>query len=116
MTKTSVGLSINQDLMLATVQALNQAEKELNANPSGILYFTGTHVGGRKIYNKAMKIIKKRNKNFYKYANIVKVELNPNVAIVKITYRYLQRVLKVLKSIPSNPIKITPMVVAVMPI
>ena len=63
MTSASVGLSINQDLMLATTEALKQAEKDINDNPSGILYFTGTHFGGRKVYNEAMKIIKRKYPN-----------------------------------------------------
>jgi len=56
--KVAVGLNINQDLTEATVNALEQARKRLETPPSLILYFTGSHSGGSKIYNKSMKIIK----------------------------------------------------------
>ena len=63
MIETSVGLFIHHDLSLATEKALNQAEKRLKSKPSGILYFTGTHFGGKEIYNQAMSIIKKKYPN-----------------------------------------------------
>ena len=63
MIKTSVGLFIHHDLSLATERALNQAEKALKTEPTGILYFTGTHFGGKKVYNQAMSIIKKKYPN-----------------------------------------------------
>ncbi|PWI49158.1 hypothetical protein CEE45_03185 [Candidatus Heimdallarchaeota archaeon B3_Heim] len=58
--KTSVGLCINHDLKFATKTALQQAETELNTEPTGILYFTGSHPGGKKVYNQSLKIIKKK--------------------------------------------------------
>jgi hypothetical protein len=58
--KASVGLSIDHNLEFATKTALEQAESNLNAKPTGILYFTGTHPGGKKIYNRALRIIQKR--------------------------------------------------------
>jgi len=61
--KTSVGLFIHHDLSLATEKALNQAEKNLKIKPTGILYFTGTHFGGKKVYNQAMRIIRNRYPN-----------------------------------------------------
>ncbi|MHA1978105.1 MAG: FIST N-terminal domain-containing protein [Candidatus Hodarchaeales archaeon] len=61
--KASVGLCINHNLEFATEIALKQAEKELNTKPTGILYFTGTHPGGRKTYNRSLKIIKIKHPN-----------------------------------------------------
>ncbi|MHA1993795.1 MAG: FIST N-terminal domain-containing protein [Candidatus Hodarchaeales archaeon] len=61
--KASVGLCINHNLKLATKKALEQAEKELNTQPTGILYFTGTHPGGKNIYSQSLKIIKKKYPN-----------------------------------------------------
>ena len=63
MIKTSVGLFIHHDLSLATEKALNQAEKSLKNKPTGILYFTGTHFGGKKVYNQAMSIIRRKYPN-----------------------------------------------------
>ncbi|MHA2054110.1 MAG: FIST N-terminal domain-containing protein [Candidatus Hodarchaeales archaeon] len=59
MTHVSVGLAINHNLEIATRSALEQAKNRLNDDPTGILYFTGTHFGGKRVYNNAMKIIKK---------------------------------------------------------
>jgi len=61
--KASVGLSINHNLQLATEIALNQAEKKLYTEPTGILYFTGTHPGGKRVYNRSLKIIKEKYPN-----------------------------------------------------
>jgi hypothetical protein len=47
-------------LKLATKKALEQAEAELDAPPTGILYFTGSHSGGTKTYNEAMEVIRKK--------------------------------------------------------
>ena len=63
MIKTAVGLFIHHDLSFATKRALNQAEKRLKNKPTGILYFTGTHFGGKTVYNKAMSIIKEKYPN-----------------------------------------------------
>ena len=63
MIKTSVGLFIHHDLSLATEKALDQALKSFKNEPTGILYFTGTHFGGKKVYNQAMSIIKKKFPN-----------------------------------------------------
>jgi hypothetical protein len=60
MTYVSVGLSINHNLKIATQNALAQAESKMLDVPTGILYFTGTHFGGKKVYTDAMKIIKKK--------------------------------------------------------
>lgn len=60
MTYVSVGISINHNLQIATENALEQAENRIKEKPTGILYFTGTHFGGKKTYNDAMKIIKKK--------------------------------------------------------
>ncbi len=61
--KASVGLCINHDLKIATESALKQAEIDLNSKPTGILFFTGTHFGGKKVYNQSLKIIKKKYPN-----------------------------------------------------
>ncbi len=58
MIDASVGVFINHDLRYATKKALEKAEAELESVPSLILYFTGTHFGGSRTYNKAMRIIK----------------------------------------------------------
>jgi len=63
MIKTSVGVFIHHDLSLATEKALDQAGKTLKTEPTGILYFTGTHFGGKKVYNQAMGIIRKKYPN-----------------------------------------------------
>ncbi|MFX0173649.1 MAG: FIST N-terminal domain-containing protein [Candidatus Hodarchaeota archaeon] len=61
--KAAVGLNINHDLRQATANALHQAETRLKTQPSMIMYFTGSHPGGAKTYNDAMKIIKERYEN-----------------------------------------------------
>jgi hypothetical protein len=63
MIKASVGLHIDHDLKYATIKALKEAETDLIEDPSVILYFTGTHVGGEKTYNEAMAIIKEKYPN-----------------------------------------------------
>ncbi len=59
----SVGLHIDHDLKYATTKALEQVEEELVENPSIILYFTGTHKGGKKTYNQAMTVLRKKYPN-----------------------------------------------------
>ncbi|MHA2290180.1 MAG: hypothetical protein ACXABG_15450, partial [Promethearchaeota archaeon] len=61
--KASVGLCIKHNLKLATKIALAQAEKKLDSEPTGILYFTGTHTGGKRVYNRSLKIIKRKYPN-----------------------------------------------------
>lgn len=63
MIKAAVGLNIDHDLTQATKKALEQAESRLGAHPSLILYFTGSHFGGAKTYNKAMEVIKEKYRN-----------------------------------------------------
>jgi hypothetical protein len=58
MIDAAVGLNINHNLVDATKVALEKAEERLKDDPSLILYFTGTHPGGSKIYNDAMEVIK----------------------------------------------------------
>lgn len=60
MIKTAVGLYIDHNLKLATMKALEQAETELGAHPTGILYFTGSHSGGTKTYDQAMAVIREK--------------------------------------------------------
>lgn len=60
MIKVTVGLNIDHDLTTATIKALEQAESRLCTQPSLILYFTGSHPGGTKTYNDAMKVIKEK--------------------------------------------------------
>jgi hypothetical protein len=55
-----VGLHIDHDLKYATTKALEQVEEELVEDPSIILYFTGTHRGGKKTYNEAMAVIREK--------------------------------------------------------
>lgn len=57
--KGSVGLNINHDLDYSTSKALKKASAELNEDPTIILYFTGSHKGGSKTYDRAMSIIQK---------------------------------------------------------
>ena len=59
----SVGLHIDHDLKYATTKALEQVEEELVESPSIILYFTGTHKGGKKTYNQAMTVLRKKYPN-----------------------------------------------------
>ncbi|MFW9778494.1 MAG: FIST N-terminal domain-containing protein [Candidatus Heimdallarchaeota archaeon] len=58
MIKAAVGLCIDHDLVQATTIALEQAEADLKVKPDLILYFTGSHLGGAKTYNKALAILK----------------------------------------------------------
>ena len=59
--KAAVGININHDLTQATIKALKQAESRLfPRNPDVILYFTGCHPGGAKVYNRAMATIRER--------------------------------------------------------
>ncbi|NHJ02277.1 MAG: hypothetical protein EAX86_09090 [Candidatus Heimdallarchaeota archaeon] len=60
MINASVGLFINHDLNYATQKALEQAEAKLDGDPSLILYFTGTHLGGSQTYDRALRIIKQK--------------------------------------------------------
>ena len=57
MFNAAVGLCIDHNLTWATKKALKQAQIALETQPSLILYFTGSHSGGTKTYNDAMKII-----------------------------------------------------------
>jgi len=57
MLNAAVGLCIDHNLTKATKKALTQAQMTLRTRPSLILYFTGSHSGGTKTYNEAMKII-----------------------------------------------------------
>jgi len=56
--KAAVGLNIDHDLTQATIKALEQAETQLETQPSLILFFTGSHPGGANTYNQAMEILK----------------------------------------------------------
>lgn len=59
----SVGLHIDHDLKYATTKALEQVEEKLVESPSIILYFTGTHKGGKKTYNQAMTVLREKYPN-----------------------------------------------------
>jgi len=58
--KGTVGLKINHDLNYSTSKALKKASSELNEDPNIIIYFTGSHKGGSKTYERAMSIIQKK--------------------------------------------------------
>ncbi|UCG00552.1 MAG: hypothetical protein JSW11_13090 [Candidatus Heimdallarchaeota archaeon] len=58
--KAAVGININHDLMQATIKALRQAESRLQKKPDLILYFTGCHPGGAKVYNNSLATIREK--------------------------------------------------------
>ncbi|MFX0013611.1 MAG: FIST N-terminal domain-containing protein [Promethearchaeota archaeon] len=62
MINAATGLNVDHDLIQATIKALEQAQSRLKTHPSLILYFTGSHTGGVKTYNKAMEVIKEEYK------------------------------------------------------
>ncbi|MFX1515007.1 MAG: FIST N-terminal domain-containing protein [Promethearchaeota archaeon] len=61
--KAAVGIHINHDITQATIRALDQAEARLLKKPDLILFFTASHPGGAKVYNRAMSIIRERHQD-----------------------------------------------------
>ncbi|MHA1213929.1 MAG: FIST N-terminal domain-containing protein [Candidatus Hodarchaeales archaeon] len=58
--KVTTGLYISHDLEFATVKALDQAGRDLNEDPSLILYFTGSHKNAPEVYERSLSLIRKK--------------------------------------------------------